>query len=560
MSQSDDYGDFHEYVDNFFDALRERTLKARPDNVCEYTRSILTRVASDVQPDFCSDIPDAALPELKSRALTIVVLGASGDLAKKKTFPALFHLYCNGLLPPDVNIIGYARSVIEDVETWKKTTLASFFTRLRGRGCHVQAFLGRVSYMSGMYDRAEDFARLNERICSLEASFKSPEKGGNRLFYFALPPAVFMDACTGIRSWAMQRPGMGWVRVIIEKPFGRDTETSVRLSKQLEPLFDETQLFRIDHYLGKEMVQNIIVTRFANSVFSALWNSQNIASVQITFEEDIGTQGRGGYFDKVGIIRDVVQNHLTQVLSLLAMERPCSLNAEDIRDEKVTVLKHVRPLTPSDCVLGQYTASENGSMPGYLDDPTVPRDSRCPTFAVLRLYINNDRWHGVPFVIKAGKALGKRFMGICIQFRDETRLFGDAAQRNELVIRAQPSEAMFLRLTAKTPGLANDIHQTELDLTYEHRYNVTLPDAYESLIHDALRGDSTNFVRRDELDAAWRIYTPLLNAIDEGKVGVLPYAAGSCGPPAAQEFIAESVYGKTGDHVRRSQRVMKSFM
>ncbi|KEG11462.1 glucose-6-phosphate 1-dehydrogenase [Trypanosoma grayi] len=548
MDPPADHDTFHHSVDVIFDELRKRALHDRPDNVTEYLMENLKKLSAESHPESCDVIPDAASPELKKRALTIVILGASGDLARKKTFPALFQLYCNGLLPRHINIVGYARSKIEDTEAWKKTSLIQYFSRANGIGCHIESFLKRVSYVSGLYDRAEDFARLNDFICRLEECFKGQQKGGNRLFYLALPPNVFMDACVGLRKSAMQKPDMGWVRVIVEKPFGRDTESSAQLSKRLEPLFDESQIFRIDHYLGKEMVQNIVVTRFANRVFSALWNSNNIACVQITFKETIGTEGRGGYFDKVGIIRDVVQNHLTQILSLLTMEKPRSLSAEDIRDEKVVVLRHVEPITPNDCVLGQYTASGDGKMPGYLDDPKVPPGSNCPTFAVLRLRINNDRWSDVPFIIKAGKALEQRFLGIRIQFKDEIRPFGDAATRNELVIRAQPSEAMYVKLTSKTPGLLQDIHQTELDLTYEARYNVTIPDAYESLIHEALMGNSTNFVRKDELDAAWRIYTPLLKAIDRGEVKTLPYAAGTRGPPEAQSFIFDSGYKMTDNY------------
>ncbi|PWU87187.1 putative glucose-6-phosphate 1-dehydrogenase [Trypanosoma cruzi] len=545
MSASENHCRFQKEVDKFFDTLRERTLRDHPQELCEYLMENAKKVAAELREEVCERIPDAVSPELRGRALTIVVLGASGDLAKKKTFPALFQLYCNGMLPRDVNILGYARSTMEDVEKWKKDTLAGFFTRLDERGCHVGNFLRRISYMTGSYDRDEDFARLNERILRMEEAFQGPEKGGNRLFYLALPPSVFVGVCRGLSKGAMQKPELGWVRLIVEKPFGRDTETSERLSNQLKPLFNERQVFRIDHYLGKEMVQNIIVTRFANRVFSALWNSNSIACVQITFKEKIGTAGRGGYFDSIGIIRDVIQNHLTQILSLLTMEKPRSLSAEDIRDEKVQVLRQVVPANPADCVLGQYTASADGSTPGYLDDPSVPKGSHCPTFAVLRLHVNNDRWHGVPFIIRAGKALEERLLDIRIQFKDEIRPFGESTQRNELVIRAQPSEAMYLKLTAKTPGLLNDTHQTELDLTYERRYDVTLPDAYESLIHEALLGNSTNFVRVDELDAAWRIYTPLLHAIDRGEVKVLPYAAGSCGPEEAQEFIRSSGYKTT---------------
>lgn len=539
---------FLQEVDRFFDVLREKTLRDRPDNIPEYVMQNCRKVADTLRKDSCDIIPDAAAAELKERALTIVVLGASGDLARNKTFPALFQLFCNGLIPRTINIVGYARTKMPDVEQWKKESLAKHFPRAKDRCPHIEAFLKTITYISGSYDGADDFFRLNDVITKFEESFPGKQKGGNRLFYLALPPSVFMHACTGIRTHVMQKPGLGWVRIIIEKPFGHDTESSNELSRQLEPLFEESQIFRIDHYLGKEMVQNIVVTRFANRVFSALWNNNNIACVRITFKESIGTEGRGGYFDKAGIIRDVVQNHLTQILSLLAMEKPRSLSPEDIRDEKVIVLRHVNPVTPADCVLGQYTRSEDGSIPGYLEDPTVPKGSKCATFVVLRLFINNDRWDGVPFIIEAGKAVERRYLGIRIQFKDEIRPFGVAAQRNELIIRAQPSEAMYLRLTAKTPGVLSDTHQTELDLSYEHRYNITLPDAYESLIHEALLGRSTNFVRKDELDAAWRIYTPLLEAIERGETTTYPYSAGSKGPAEAQKFVDDTGFKPlTGD-------------
>ncbi|EPY29673.1 glucose-6-phosphate 1-dehydrogenase [Strigomonas culicis] len=339
----------------------------------------------------------------------------------------------------------------------------------------------------------------------------------------------------------MPQPVGGWVRVVIEKPFGRDTETSAQLSSQLEPLFNESQIFRIDHYLGKEMVQNLLTVRFANRIFSSLWNAQNIACIQITFKETIGTEGRGGYFDSFGIIRDVIQNHLTQILALVAMEKPQSLDAENIRDEKVAALRCISAVRVEDCVLGQYTASEDGSIPGYLEDPTVPKNSKCPTFAMIRLKIDNDRWDGIPFILKAGKALEDKHVGIRIQFKEETRPYGSAAQRNELVIRAQPSEAMYIKITNKVPGIMEDLrntHQTELDLTYRARYSTQLPDAYESLINEAVLGNSTNFVRKDELDAAWRIFTPLLHKIDKGEVSVIPYKAGSRGPKEADDFSA----------------------
>ncbi|KPI87665.1 glucose-6-phosphate 1-dehydrogenase putative (G6PD) [Leptomonas seymouri] len=530
-------------VDNILDSLREQVLEKKPDDVFAFLSKAALTLQKNAKGDVCERIVLKVSDEQKKRALTIVVLGASGDLAKKKTFPALFQLFCDGLLPPQIHIVGYARTKQDDVEKWKHETLAKYFTRLSERGCHVEEFLRRISYFSGSYDKAEDFKKLDEHLRKLEGEFKGPETGGDRLFYLALPPSAFADACRSIHDGAMPQKGCGRVRVIIEKPFGHDTESSAELSKAIEPYFDESQIYRIDHYLGKEMVQNIITTRFANRIFSSIWNSNNIACVQITFKETIGTEGRGGYFDSIGIIRDVMQNHLTQILALLAMEKPSSLDAERIRDEKVQVLKCISPIAKEDCVLGQYTASADGSMPGYLDDKTVPKDSTCPTFAVVRLHINNDRWAGVPFILKAGKAVEQKYVAIRIQFKDEIRPYGDAAQRNELVIRAQPSEAMYMKITTKMPGVNDDLretHQTEMDLTYHSRYSVHLPDAYESLINDALRGNSTNFVRRDELDASWHIFTPLLHQIDRGEVKPIPYQAGTRGPKQADDFIINS--------------------
>ncbi|KPA81983.1 glucose-6-phosphate 1-dehydrogenase putative (G6PD) [Leptomonas pyrrhocoris] len=528
-------------VDHILDSLREQVLEKKPDDVFKFLSKTALELQKTDKVEVCERIVPKVSEEQKVRALTVVVLGASGDLAKKKTFPALFQLFCEGLLPPQIKIVGYARTKQDDVEKWKHETLTKYFTRLSERGCHVEDFLKHITYFTGNYDKTEDFVKLDEHIRKLEDEFKGAEKGGDRLFYLALPPSAFAVACKSIREGAM--PQHGWIRVIIEKPFGHDSESSAVLSKAIEPYFDESQVYRIDHYLGKEMVQNIITTRFANRIFSSIWNSSNIACVQITFKETIGTEGRGGYFDSIGIIRDVMQNHLTQILALLAMEKPNSLDAERIRDEKVAVLKCIDPIAKEDCVLGQYTASADGSMPGYLEDKTVPKGSTCPTFAVVRLHINNDRWAGVPFILKAGKALEQKYVAIRIQFKDEIRPYGDAAQRNELVIRAQPSEAMYMKITSKVPGLNEDLrktHQTELDLTYHSRFSVHLPEAYESLINDALRGNSTNFVRKDELDVAWHIFTPLLHQIDRGELKPILYQAGTRGPKEADDFIINS--------------------
>lgn len=528
---------------NVLDALRDKVLESRPNNVYSFLAKAIKELEASHEVETCSRIIPKYSAELTERALTVVILGASGDLAKKKTFPALFQLYCDGLLPPHTSIVGYARTKMSDVEEWKEK-LSHYFTRLNERRCHIKPFLKMIHYVAGSYTDVKDFQHLEQELQELEALFKGNTHQANRLFYLALPPTAFVDAATGIRHGTSAPNTRGWVRVVIEKPFGKDTASSAELSTALEPLFDESQLFRIDHYLGKEMVQNILTTRFANRVFEAVWSRDHISCVQITFKEKIGTEGRGGYFDNFGIIRDVIQNHLTQMFALVAMEVPNALDAEAIRDAKVAVLRCTKPASKAlGCVLGQYTAAADGSMPGYLEDPTVPAGSVCPTFAMIRLEIDNDRWRGVPFILKAGKALEDKYVGIRIQFKDELHPYGEAAQRNELVIRAQPSESMYVKITAKNPGLQQDLRdtrQTELDLTYSSRYSVHLPEAYESLISAALNGNSTNFVRKDELDAAWKIFTPVLHQIDRGELQPIPYAAGTRGPKEADELLLNS--------------------
>uniref|UniRef100_A0A0E0NHE0 Glucose-6-phosphate 1-dehydrogenase n=1 Tax=Oryza rufipogon TaxID=4529 RepID=A0A0E0NHE0_ORYRU len=501
----------------------------------------------------------------ESGCLSIVVLGASGDLAKKKTFPALFHLFQQGFLQSgEVHIFGYARSNISD---------DGLRERIRGylKGAsdeHISQFLQLIKYVSGSYNSGEGFASLNNAISENETSKNNKPGSSRRLFYLALPPSVYPSVCKMIRSYCMNPSShSGWTRVIVEKPFGKDLESAEELSAQLGELFNEQQLYRIDHYLGKELVQNLLVLRFANRLFLPLWNRDNIANVQIVFREDFGTEGRGGYFDQYGIIRDIIQNHLLQVFCLVAMEKPVSLKPEHIRDEKVKVLQSVTPIKHDEVVLGQYD--------GYKDDSTVPDDSNTPTFASLVLRVNNERWEGVPFILKAGKALNNRKAEIRVQFKDapgdifkflsaivlllpmvSKTLFlfhpdkGKKQGRNEFVIRLQPSEAMYMKLTVKKPGLEMATEQSELDLSYGLRYqDVKIPEAYERLILDTIRGDQQHFVRRDELKAAWEIFTPLLHDIDDGKVKALPYKPGTRGPPEADELSKRMGYVQTHGYV-----------
>jgi glucose-6-phosphate 1-dehydrogenase len=336
--------------------------------------------------------------------------------------------------------------------------------------------------------------------------------------------------------------------VIVEKPFGRDSESSAELTRGLKEYLTEEQIFRIDHYLGKELVENLSVLRFSNLVFEPLWSRQYIRNVQLIFSEDFGTEGRGGYFDNYGIIRDIMQNHLLQILALFAMETPVSLDGEDIRNEKVKVLRSMRPLQLEDVVTGQYKSHVKGDTryPGYTDDNTVPKNSLTPTFAAAALFIDNARWDGVPFLMKAGKALHNRRAEIRVQFRHVPgnlykRNFGTDLDQatNELVIRVQPDEAIYLKINNKIPGLGMRLDRSNLNLHYAARYSGEIPDAYERLLLDAIEGERRLFIRSDELDAAWALFTPLLKELESRKVAPERYPYGSRGPVGAHYLAAK---------------------
>ncbi|KAL4419711.1 hypothetical protein ABPG75_006809 [Micractinium tetrahymenae] len=482
----------------------------------------------------------------KKLCLSIVVLGASGDLASKKTYPALQFLFRNGFLPHNVSIIGYARSPLTDHQLRDKLR-----PRLSGGEEERDAFLKHCTYVQGDYVGSQGWQGLEGVLSGREGKYHGCPCG--RLYYLALPPSVYPQVCSGLKTYcdALPKTEGSWLRVIVEKPFGRDLSSSEELAEVLGQLYPESQLYRIDHYLGKEMAQNLFVMRFANMFLSPVWNRNCISNVQITFKEDFGTQGRGGYFDTFGIIRDVIQNHLTQLLAFVAMEKPLSIHPDDIRDEKVKVLRCIQPVQEHHVVLGQYTAADG--QPGYTDDPTVPSGSKTPTFAAVTLFVDNDRWSGVPFVLKAGKALNDRKAEIRVQLRPTPHfVFGGNPERmrNELVVRLQPDEAIYLKMIVKRPGLeTGDCAISELDLDYGKRYpGVVIPDAYPRLILDAIRGDQQHFVRRDELRAAWAIFTPLLHAVDEGRLPVHPYPYGSRGPPEADELLARAGFVQNLDY------------
>ena len=477
--------------------------------------------------------------------LTVTVLGCTGDLAKKKTYPALFALFLHEHMPPRTVVLGYARSPMTDETLRDKIRPA-----LQGPKDKVETFLASCFFQQGEYgsDDSEEnaesdppvFGALGDRVRALEDSRGGGFRvTGHRIFYLALPPSVYPPVCANIKRACMSPTG--WTRIVVEKPFGKDLQSSEELSAGISKLFTESQLYRIDHYLGKELTQNLVVMRFANRFLAPLWNRDNIANVQILFKEPFGTQGRGGYFDQYGIIRDIIQNHLLQLLCLVAMEKPCSLSPDDIRDEKLKVLRCIETISTDNVALGQYTNGPGGEA--YLDDATVPAGSKAPTFALCVLYVGNERWDGVPFIIKAGKALNEHKCEIRVQLKDvpgdlfaEQKVRGRQA-RNEFVVRLQPDPAIYMKMTVKEPGLGMELAQSELELLYTQKYESTpIPEAYERLILDCINGDQQHFVRRDELVAAWKIFTPLLKYIDAGGMNPELYPYGSRGPVNADKL------------------------
>ncbi len=475
--------------------------------------------------------------DYKNFPLSIVIVGASGDLARHKIVPALFALYCHRLLPRRCQVIGFARSEHTD-DSFRALLSETLTCRHRpARHCRrlVREFLARCFYCRGDYAARDAFLDVYLRMRRVEQG----AGGGNRLFYLAVPPLVFQDVARAIGDAGLVHcQGPRWSRVIVEKPFGMDRASSDRLVRELRTIFTEDQTYRIDHYLGKEVIQNLMVLRFANAVFEPLWNRRYVAGVEIVWHEDAGLEGRGGYFDHYGIIRDVMQNHLLQMLALTAMERPGRLdNPDAVRNAKVRLLRAVAPVRAGDLLLGQYRGARAAGRwrAGYRQEDHVAPDSRTPTFAAARLRVNNPRWRGVPFYLEAGKALRDRLTEIRIHFRRALpSVFRDQSSpmpANALVIRVQPDEGIYLRIINKAPGLAMALAPTMLDLRYAAAFpRHPIPSAYECLLWEALAGDRSLFISEAELAAAWDVFTPALHALAARRRAPLPYDFGSDGP------------------------------
>ncbi len=470
--------------------------------------------------------------------IDIVIFGASGDLARRKIFPAFFSLFSRGLLPAGVRFYGFARSDLSEKDF--KDKIMSFLTcrYTPQESCKekMDEFLSRCEYVRGEYAEDAGYRGLLDRMVAARGGALA-----DRLFYLALPPALFCTVSRKLRENSLVFPEGGdrWSRAIVEKPFGKNRESSDQLIGELKKYFSESQTYRIDHYLGKEIVQDILVFRFANIVFQPIWNARYIEKIEILWSEELGVEGRGGYFDEYGIIRDVVQNHLFQVLSLLLMEEPESLGANDIIDKKVEALRRIKPLGLRDVVLGQY--SGGAGKPGYIEDPTVPKDSLTPTFAFLKLKVASGRWRSMPVEITAGKAMNEKKAEVRIIFRKPCgSLFcktGKCQPSNTLVIRIQPDEGFHFQIATKEPGTKMELKHKNLDLSYISAFpGKTMPDAYENLLLDSIRGDKTLFIRSDELEAAWDILTPLLKEIEETRVKPKSYKFASEGPEVKRYF------------------------
>jgi glucose-6-phosphate 1-dehydrogenase len=499
---------------------------------------------------------DAVLIERPLPECNIVIFGATGDLTHRKLMPALFSIESQGLLPQHTKIIGFARRDFtnESFRDEIKQSMQEFAPDL-WKEAHSwwDRFSKRIMFHRSEFDNTEGYSQLKERLNEID---NGSNVCGNRLFYLATPPSSYttiikqlhlsgLTKCDGLRG------ADAWIRIIVEKPFGSDLDSARALNTELKSVFNENQIYRIDHYLGKETVQNIFVFRFANAIFEPIWNQKYVDNVQITVAETVGVETRAGYFDKAGELRDMVQSHAMQLLTLVAMEPPVSMEANAIRDEKVKVLKSLKRITHDEVddysVRAQYTAGYADGIPvqGYTQEPGVPPTSLTETFVALRIGCENWRWAGVPFYIRAAKRMPKRITEIIIEFKHiPQNLLASIAPKgvepNRLSIFIQPNEGISMRLGAKPPGQRTRVVPVDLDFTYGHSFGQRIHDAYERLLMDAMMGDASLFTRDDEVEAEWSFITPILQGWASSPATTMQeYAAGTWGPAASSALIGE---------------------
>jgi len=464
---------------------------------------------------------------------TIIIFGASGDLTQRKLMPSLFNLFRKRRTPKKFQIVGFGGTAFTDEQFREhlhqgiKDHASYEFTDEEW-----DIFAPNLHYMSGKYTEAGDFKKLAETLTGLENG------EANRLFYMALPPTLFPAIIDNLNASEQLHENGGWRRVVLEKPFGTDLASAVKLNQQVHKALNENQIYRIDHYLGKETVQNILFTRFANTIYEPIWNRTYIDHVQITVAEQVGLEHRAGFYDGVGVLRDMFQNHLLQLLTLVAMEPPASFSASHLRNEKVKVLSAVQPMTPeqvsANTVRGQYK--------GYTKEAQVQANSTTATYAAIRLYINNWRWKGVPFYLRSGKNLAEKQSQIIIQFKEPPlAMFPMQTMKpNMLVLYLQPDEGLHVRFEAKAPDTVNETRSVDMEFHYDEAFGQSaIPESYERLLLDAIQGDAALFTRADEVETAWSLIDPILQTWDSHQTPPLAvYKPGSWGPPEGYDLLA----------------------
>ncbi len=505
------------------------------------------------EPEYLNDPSVRLLNESRKPAepCSIVIFGASGDLTARKLIPALYHLFREKQMPPAFRVVGFARREKTD-ESWRTElrTALDQFSRTKPVDDKIWGeFSKNIFYCQGDMEDSAAYQKLEKLL----TSFGQKPLRENVLFYLATLPSQFGQVVEQIhRAGLLQENGTGWQRIVVEKPFGHDLESARQLNVELTRFANEQQVFRIDHYLGKETVQNILMFRFSNSIFERLWNRDSVDHVQITVSEKLGVGARGGYYEEAGALRDMVQNHMLQVLALVTMEPPVSLEAECIRNEKVKLLQSIRTLRPDDIsrnvVRGQYFAGvvDGQSRPGYRQEPKVKSDSNVETYVAAKLFIDNWRWSGVPFYLRTGKYLPQSASEVRVQFRPTPHVLfaaqcGEKLDQNAIALRLQPNEGIYLRFNGKVPGTSLAVRPVRMHFSYDAEFGAYTPEAYERLLLEAMVGDATLFIRRDEVETAWQI----VDSIRKGWEGKSLtnrefYAAGTWGPIAADDLLAQS--------------------
>ncbi|MDF2152268.1 glucose-6-phosphate dehydrogenase [Vibrio sp. CAU 1672] len=471
---------------------------------------------------------------------SIVIFGASGDLTYRKLIPALYHLYANQQLPEHLTILGVSRTQYSD-QSYREKLKASLQKMEKTQPDTLDAFIDHLHYQTINTSDPQDYSKLAVRLGQLADEYRFEQQ--NVLFYLATPPSLYSVIPSSLAAHGLNCEANGWKRLIIEKPFGYDLQSARRLDREIHQHFHEHQIYRIDHYLGKETVQNLLVLRFSNAMFEPLWNRNFIDYVEITGAEFLGVEERGGYYDGAGAVRDMFQNHLLQVLAMVGMEPPAQINADAMRDEVFKVLQCLKPLDEGDLrnnlVLGQYTASEvrGKHLAGYREESGVAGDSRTETYVGLKAYINNWRWNGVPFYVRTGKRLPTRVTEVVIHFKATPHpVFGKNAPENKLIIRIQPDEGIQMSFGLKEPGAGFNAKEVKMNFRYASLEETQMLTAYERLLLDALNGDATLFARSDAVEACWQYVQPILD-FKQDPQALFGYACGTWGPKQADDLL-----------------------